>query len=74
MIDQSPEADELPAAFTMRSVRIPDDQAAAFAARVMDLALEFSRMPRGGEREFAFLAGFFPTNRPVAPKEDRRGE
>ncbi|MBI4932513.1 MAG: winged helix-turn-helix transcriptional regulator [Actinobacteria bacterium] len=74
MIDQSPEADQLPATFTMRSVRIPDEQAAAFAARVMDLALEFSRMPRGGDREYAFLVGFFPTNRPVAPKEDRRGE
>jgi DNA-binding transcriptional ArsR family regulator len=68
MIDESPAADQLPAGFTMRSVRIPDEQAAAFCARVMDLALEFSHMPRGGDREYAFLVGFFPTIRPVAPK------
>ncbi|MEQ1700222.1 MAG: helix-turn-helix domain-containing protein [Ilumatobacteraceae bacterium] len=60
--------DELaPSTFTMRSVRIPDEVAGEFAERVMALALEFSRMPRGGTREYAFLAGFFPTNRPVAP-------
>ena len=62
-------AKDLPSGFTMRSVRIPDDAAAEFLGRVMDLALEFSRSPRGGTREYAFLAGFFPTNRPVAPKE-----
>jgi DNA-binding transcriptional ArsR family regulator len=61
-------ARDLPSGFTMRSVRIPDDAAAEFLGRVMDLALEFSRSPRGGTREYAFLAGFFPTNRPVAPK------
>ena len=61
--------DDLPSGFTLRSVRIPDDRAEAFCARVMDLALEFSRLPRGGAREYALLVGFFPTNRPVAPKE-----
>jgi DNA-binding transcriptional ArsR family regulator len=71
MVDQSPEADELPSAFTMRSARIPNERAAAFSARVMELALEFSRMQRGGDREYAFLVGFFPTNRPVAPKDTR---
>lgn len=59
--------DDVPSGFTMRSVRIPDELAAEFAERVMALALEFSRLPRGGTREYAFLAGFFPTNRPVAP-------
>lgn len=57
----------LPSTFTMRSVRIPDDLAGEFAERVMALALEFSRKPRGGAREYAFLAAFFPTTRPVAP-------
>ena len=33
------------------------------------LATEFTRLPRGGTREFAFLAGVFPTNRAVAPEE-----
>jgi DNA-binding transcriptional ArsR family regulator len=60
-------AAEVPAGFTMRSVRIPDEVAAEFCGRVMELALEFSRLSRGGTREFAFLAGFFPTTRPVAP-------
>ncbi len=57
----------LPSTFTMRSARIPDELAGEFATRVMALALEFSRLPRGGDREYAFLAGFFPTTRPVAP-------
>lgn len=71
LIDLEP-GDGVPSGWTMRSVRIPDEVAAEFCGRVMDLALEFSRMPRGGEREYAFLAGFFPTNRPVAPKDARR--
>ncbi|MGB8859628.1 MAG: winged helix-turn-helix domain-containing protein [Ilumatobacteraceae bacterium] len=59
--------DDVPSRFSMRSVRIPDELAAEFAERVMSLALEFSRLPRGGTREYALLAGFFPTNRPVSP-------
>jgi len=67
------ERDDIPSGFSMRSVRIPDDRANEFCARVMELALEFSQLPRGGEREYALLVGFFPTNRPVAPKRGRRG-
>jgi DNA-binding transcriptional ArsR family regulator len=59
--------------FTMRSVRIPDEQAEEFARRLDELTLEFSRLPRGGDREFALLVGLFPTNRPVAPRSSRRG-
>ena len=40
-----------------------------FTERVMALATEFTRLPRGGSREYAFLAGVFPTNRPVAPED-----
>jgi DNA-binding transcriptional ArsR family regulator len=54
--------------FSMRSVRIPDELAAAFVERMQALALEFSALPRGGTREYAFLFGVFPTTRPVAPK------
>lgn len=61
------ESSEMPATFTMRSVRIPEAVAGEFIDRVDALALEFSRMPRGGTREFAFLAAVFPTTRPVAP-------
>ena len=58
---------DVPATFTMRSVRIPEAAAAAFIDQVDALALAFSRMPRGGTREFALLAAVFPTTRPVAP-------
>ena len=55
--------------FTMRHARIPAELADEFAERVMALATEFTRLPRGGTREYAFLAGVFPTKRPVAPEE-----
>jgi DNA-binding transcriptional ArsR family regulator len=55
--------------FTLRHARIPADLANEFTQRVMDLASEFTRLPRGGTREYAFLAGVFATKRPVAPKE-----
>ena len=54
--------------FTLRHARIPAELADEFAARVMELANEFTCLPRGGAREFAFLAGVFPTTRPVAPE------
>jgi DNA-binding transcriptional ArsR family regulator len=57
--------------FTLRHARIPPELAQEFADRVMALATEFTRLPRGGTREFAFLVGVFPTNRPVAPKDAR---
>ena len=33
----------------------------------MALAVEFTRLPRGGSKDYAFYVGVFPTNRPVAP-------
>ena len=47
----------------------PAELANEFAERVMALANEFIRLPRSGGREYAFLAGVFPTNRPVAPED-----
>lgn len=69
MIDMEA-ADHLPGTFTMRSVRIPDERAEEFARRLEALALEFSNQPRGGTREYAVLLGLFPTNRPVAPRDE----
>jgi hypothetical protein len=60
-----------PGGFTLRHARIPAERAQEFAERVMALAAEFTRLPRGGTKEFAFLAGVFPTKRPVAPKDSR---
>jgi DNA-binding transcriptional ArsR family regulator len=57
--------------FTLRHARIPADVVNEFTERVMALAAEFTRLPRGGNREYAFLAGVFATNRPVAPKDVR---
>jgi DNA-binding transcriptional ArsR family regulator len=54
--------------FTFRHARIPAELANEFAERVNALATEFIRLPRSGGREYAFLAGVFPTNRPVAPE------
>jgi len=54
--------------FTLRHARIPADVAQEFADRVMEMAVEFTRLPRNGSREYAFYFGVFPTNRPVAPE------
>ncbi len=66
MFDDDASVDR-PGIFTMRSVRIPDERAAEFVERLDALALEFSALPRGGDREFALLVGLFATNRPVSP-------
>ena len=58
-----------PGGFTLRHARIPTELVTEFTERVMALATEFTRLPRGGTREYAFLAGVFPTTRPVAPKD-----
>jgi DNA-binding transcriptional ArsR family regulator len=59
---------------TLRHARIPAERAREFAARVEGLALEFAELPRGGEVEYAFLGGVFPTNRPVAKRRRSRPE
>ena len=63
------DGDEGDCGFTLRHARIPADLAREFVERVMALATEFTRLPRGGTREYAFLAGVFPTIRPVAPED-----
>ena len=56
--------------FTLRHARIPAELANEFTERVMRLATEFTRLPRSGDREYALLAGVFPTHRPVAPTHE----
>lgn len=55
--------DGTPGGFTYRHARIPAELAAEFTERIMELALEFTRLPRSGDREYGFLVGVFPTNR-----------
>jgi len=64
--DMEAMAADVPTTFTMRSVRIPDEVAQEFCDRVLALALDLSRTARGGTREYALIAGLFPTTRPVA--------
>jgi DNA-binding transcriptional ArsR family regulator len=49
---------------TLRHVRIPEEAAAEFSRRVLLLAEEFVRMPRGGSRVYGFVAAVYPTDRP----------
>jgi DNA-binding transcriptional ArsR family regulator len=60
-------AQDCPGGFTLRHARLPREVAEEWNARMQAIALEFSRLPRGGDVEYALYIGMFPTNRPVAP-------
>lgn len=49
--------------FTYRRARIPAAHVREFERRVHALALEFTDLPRGGDREYGLYLGLFPTNR-----------
>jgi DNA-binding transcriptional ArsR family regulator len=66
--------DEVGGGFTLRHARIPAARAKEFMDRVQALALEFTTLRREGDREYAFLAGVFPTHRPVAPTTTEQEE
>jgi len=55
------------AASTLRHVRMSEDQAVAFWDRVLELAVQFAKAPRGGERVYGFLGAIYPTDLPVLP-------
>ena len=48
---------------TLRHVRIPRERAEEWESRLLDMALEFSREPRGGDTEYGLLISLFPTKR-----------
>jgi DNA-binding transcriptional ArsR family regulator len=50
--------------FTSRVARIPMDLAVEFSHRIMELAEEFTAMPRSGETVYGFLTGIYPTDQP----------
>ncbi len=51
----------------MRHARVPRQQLREFRRRMFDLADEFSRLPRGGDQSWGFVAGLYPTEHPSLP-------
>ncbi len=70
-------AGELPAGAddmaTLRHVRISAEHAEAFFARVVELAEDFTRLPRSGTTVFGFIGAVYPTDQPVLPDGDASG-
>jgi DNA-binding transcriptional ArsR family regulator len=62
------EADDLRA--IIRHARIPRERAAEFWSRVLDIAGEFSRLPRSGDTVYGFAAGLYPADYPTLPDTD----
>ena len=57
------------AAFTLRHVRMTEEQAAAFWHQVAELAESFTKAPRGGDRVYGLIAGIYPTDLPTLPDD-----
>ena len=53
---------------TKRHARIPEDRAEEFFARVVELAEEFTALPREGDVVYGFVAAVYPTDHPVLPE------
>ena len=51
----------------LRRARIPRESVVEFWERVFELTNEFSRIPRGGDTVYAFVAGLYPTEYPTLP-------
>ena len=56
--------------FTIRHARIPASQADAFAERLAEVALEFTRLPREGDVVYGLIAGVYPTAHAVLPPRE----
>ena len=56
-------------AFTLRHVRMSQEQAVEFWEAVAELAEKFARTPRGGDRVYGFLGGVYPTDLPTLPSD-----
>lgn len=65
------EGSALPAT-TLRHVRMSEEQAVEFWERVLELAVEFAKAPRGGDRVYGFLGAIYPTNLPTLPSDEGR--
>ena len=56
---------------TLRYARIPTERAAEWNDRLLDLAVEFTKEPRGGETTYGLLLAMFPTERRHLPSGAR---
>jgi DNA-binding transcriptional ArsR family regulator len=57
--------------FTLRHVRLSQEQVAKFVTSLQDLAVAFSDLPREGDTVYGFIGGVYPTNHPVLRSDDR---
>ncbi|MCP4304021.1 MAG: helix-turn-helix transcriptional regulator [bacterium] len=57
-------------AFTLRHVRMSQEQAAEFWCQVAELAEQFAKAPRQGDSVYGFLGGIFPTGLPTLPDDE----
>ncbi len=55
---------------TLRHARISDDRAEEFFERVVELAEEFTALPREGDVVHGFVAGVFRTEQPTLPEAE----
>ena len=67
LAEQLPPDDTCGGDFTLRHARIAAEQADAFAERLLELALEFTRLPREGDVVYGLIAGVYPTAHGVLP-------
>ena len=55
-------------ATTLRHVRMSEEQASEFWESVMELAVEFAKAPRRGDRVYGFVGAIYPTDLPTLPE------
>ena len=73
LAEQVPYQEGCGGGFTLRHARIPVAQADAFAARLAELAQDFTRLPREGDVVFGLIAGVYPTAHGyLPPRQDER--
>lgn len=60
------EADDLRS--VVRHARVPAERAAEFWKRVVEVADEFTQIPRSGDTVYGFAAGLYPTDHPSLPE------
>jgi len=68
---QSNPTEDLPALTTIRYARIPQERAAEWVDRLIDLAAEFTKETRRGDRVYGVSLAFFPTTKPTLRDEDQ---